>query len=191
MAWSVASGGVLWVLGGAVSAANALTPRVRANPPDVGWELFSEVDPWSSPAWVVASAAFAAVLFFGSRPGLRVTRMPGVVAVMALTAYGLTGGVAEALLPGGMAGGGRSLLDDVAGAVFTSLVMGYNGVFAVLVGVLGLWAISRTVGGRPSHPADRGRGDQVSGGSAGREPGKFGISETLSLGEGRSRSPAS
>lgn len=191
MAWSAASGGMLWVLGGAVAAANVLTPRARANPPGIGLELFSEVDHWSSPAWAVASAAFAAVLFFGSRSGLRVTRMPGVVAVGALTAYGLTGGVAEALMPGGMAGGGRSFLDDVAGAVFASLVMGYNGVFAVLVGVLGLWAISRTAGGRPSHPADGGRGDQVSGGSTRMRPGKFSVSETLSPGEGRSRSPAS
>lgn len=153
------SGAVVWVLGGSVSAVNALTPRARLDPPEVGLELVSEVFYWSHPAWAIAATVFAVAVYLGS--GLRVrSGRPAVLlpTVIAVASYALAGGMAEALLVNGPDGQGRSWLEETGGAIGTSLGVAWNGAFAAGVALTAFWQLGQG-GSRRSGRAGPGAAD--------------------------------
>lgn len=138
------AGLILWVLGGAVSAVNVLTPRARPDPPDVGLELISEVFYWSHPAWAIAAAVFAVAVYLGSGTWARRAGSPVLLpAACAVAAYAVTGGLAEALLVHRLDEQGMSFLDEVGAAVVTSVAVGLNGVFATSVALVAFWHLAR------------------------------------------------
>lgn len=152
----------MWVLGGAVSAVNALTPRSRPDPPDVGPELFSEVFYWSHPAWGIAAVALVITIYLVA--GLKVPWSRSRIllpALLAVTAYGVVGGLAEAALAEGDAPSDAAFLATAARAVSVSFTLGGNGLFVWGVSIVAFWTIDRCAG---RHQPPSGAGDDRGGG---------------------------